>query len=427
MKLYSLLLLFTLHFGVSYSQYYYPPLTGTTWETMDPSELGWCEDSIALLDEYLENSTTKAFLILKDGKIVIERYYGTFTMDSLYVWNSAGKTLTAYAVGIAQTEGLLDIDDATTDYLGAGWSNATPTQENAITILNQLTMTSGFDDGVPDKDCTDPECLIYLAEPDTRWAYHNAPYTLLDSVMKIATGMSMTTYVYQKIGSKIGMTGLYLPIGYNHVFASKARGMARFGSLLLSNGTWNGTPVQTDLNYLQAMKTPSQSINPSYGYLTWLNGQSSYMLPGLQLTINGPLLPNAPADLYAAEGKNGQIINVIPSTGMVVVRMGATLGNSLVSTQYNDTIWQYINRLGCTLGTNSIAEINYSILQKENKQIEILGLKSADNVEMIDSAGKQIVAPRFENHFDLSMLNNGVYFIRINSSGRQKVLKLLLN
>src|SRR6218665_3371104 len=427
MKLYSLLLLFTLHFGVSYSQYYYPPLTGTTWETMDPSELGWCEDSIALLDEYLENSTTKAFLILKDGKIVIERYYGTFTMDSLYVWNSAGKTLTAYAVGIAQTEGLLDIDDATTDYLGAGWSNATPTQENAITILNQLTMTSGFDDGVPDKDCTDPECLIYLAEPDTRWAYHNAPYTLLDSVMKIATGMSMTTYVYQKIGSKIGMTGLYLKIGYNHVFASKARGMARFGSLLLSNGTWNGTPVQTDLNYLQAMKTPSQSINPSYGYLTWLNGQSSYMLPGLQLTINGPLLPNAPADLYAAEGKNGQIINVIPSTGMVVVRMGATLGNSLVSTQYNDTIWQYINRLGCTLGTNSIAEINYSILQKENKQIEILGLKSADNVEMIDSAGKQIVAPRFENHFDLSMLNNGVYFIRINSSGRQKVLKLLLN
>jgi len=427
MKLYSLLLFFTLTFGVVRSQYYFPPLTGNTWETMDPAELGWCEDSIALLDNYLANSTTKAFLLLKDGKIVIERYYGTFTMDSLYVWNSAGKTLTAYAVGIAQTEGLLDIDNPTTDYLGAGWSNATLAQEGAVTVLNQLKMTTGFDDGVPDVDCTDPECLLYLADPDTRWAYHNAPYTLLDSVMEIATGMSMSNYVYQKIGSKIGMPGLYLSIGYNHVFVSKARGMARFGSLLLNDGYWNGTPVQTDLNYLQAMRTPSQALNPSYGYLTWLNGQSSFKLPGLQVNFPGPLLPNAPMDLYAAEGKNGQIINVVPSTGMVVVRMGATLGNSLVSTQYNDTLWQYINRLSCDLGTNSLNDINYNILQMEGKQIQITGLKPNDSIEFVDSTGKRVVFRQSDNNFDLSMLSEGIYFIRINSSGKQKVFKLLLN
>ncbi len=427
MKSCLLLLLFALTFSVARTQYYYPPLTGSTWETMDPAELGWCEDSIAMLDEYLENSTTKAFIILKDGKIVLEKYYGTFTVDSFYVWNSAGKTLAAYAVGIAQTEGLLDINDPTTDYLGAGWSSATQTQEDAITILNQLKMTTGFDDGVPDNDCTDPECLIYLTDPDTRWAYHNAPYTLLDSVLKIATGTSVNNYVYQKIGSKIGMTGLYYTMGYNHVFISKARGMARFGSLLLSDGTWNGTPVQTDLNYLQAMRTPSQSLNPSYGYLTWLNGQSSFKLPGLQINFSGPLLPNAPMDLYAAEGKNGQIINVVPSTGMVVVRMGATLGNSLVSTQYNDTIWQYINRLGCNLGTSDLTDVNYSILQKSEKQIEVIGLKASDEIEIINTSGKQVAFERSENNFDLSLLNNGVYFIRINSSGRQKVLKLFLN
>lgn len=427
MKIYTLLLLFTLSFGVARSQYYFPPLTGNTWQTMDPAELGWCEDSIAMLDNYLANSTTQAFIILKDGKIVLERYYGTFTVDSFHVWNSAGKTLTAYAVGIAQTEGLLDIDDPTTDYLGAGWSGATLAQESAITIKNQLKMTTGFDDGVPDPDCTDPSCLLYLADPDTRWAYHNAPYTLLDSVMKIATGMTMTNYVYQKIGSKIGLTGLYYNIGSNHVFVSKARGMARFGSLLLNNGYWNGTPVQTDTNYLLEMRTPSQNLNPSYGYLTWLNGQSSFKLPGLQLNFQGPLLPNAPMDLYAAEGKNGQIINVVPSTGMVVVRMGSTLGNSLVSTQYNDTIWQYINRLGCDLGTSTIQDVNYTIIQKEGKQIEISGLKPNDEILLVDMSGKRVNFNRSENNFDLSSLNNGVYFVRINSSGRQKVLKLLLN
>jgi CubicO group peptidase (beta-lactamase class C family) len=203
--------------------------------------------------------------------------------------------------------------------------------------------------------------------------------------------------------------------------------MARFGSLLMNDGYWNGTPVQTDLNYLQAMRTPSQSLNPSYGYLTWLNGQSSYKLPGLQVNFPGPLLPNAPMDMYAAEGKNGQIINVVPSTGMVVVRMGATLGNSLVSTQYNDTLWQYINRLGCDLGTNPMNEINYTIVQKEGKQIQINGLRPDDIIEFVDSTGKRVVFRRSDNNFDLSILSEGIYFIRINSSGKQKVFKLLLN
>jgi len=426
-KILLLSVLFLLGFN-SNAQYYYPPLTGNTWTTMDPSELGWCDDSILQMENWLENSTTKAFIVLKDGKIVIEKYFGTFTQDSLYVWNSAGKTLTSYAVGIAQTEGLLDINDPTTDYLGAGWSNETLAQEGAITILNQLTMTTGLDDGVPDEDCTDPNCLLYLTDPDTRWAYHNAPYTLLDSVMKIATGMTMTNYVYQKIGSKIGMTGLYLPIGYNHIFASKARGMARFGLLLLSNGMWNGTTVQSDAGYLTAMHTPSQTLNPSYGYLTWLNGQSGYQLPGIQFLFNGPLAPNAPSDMYAAEGKNGQIINVVPSTGMVVVRMGATLGNSLVSTQYNDTIWQYINRLDCGLGISNLTASNLSLSYNNSSKIStIAGLKSSDEIQVVNSSGAILSVAKSENELDFSKFSNGLYFIRINSSGTERVFKLPVN
>jgi CubicO group peptidase (beta-lactamase class C family) len=241
------------------SQTYFPPLTGSTWETMDPSELGWCQDSIQNLYDWLEATDSKAFIVLKDGKIVLEKYFGTFTTDSIHVWNSAGKTLTAYAVGIAQKENLLSINDPSALYMGSGWSSLTPTQENAITIRHHLTMTTGLDDGVS-FDCTDPSCLTYLANPGTRWAYHNAPYTLLDSVIESSTGQSLNSYVYQKIGLKIGMNGVFVPNGYNNVFVSKPRSFARFGLLLSQDGFWGTTPVLDDITYLNEMRNSSQTI-----------------------------------------------------------------------------------------------------------------------------------------------------------------------
>jgi CubicO group peptidase (beta-lactamase class C family) len=203
------------------SQTYFPPLTGNSWDTLAPEQLGWCRDSIQPLYSWLENTNSKAFILLKDGKIVLEKYFGTFTADSFYVWNSAGKNITAYAVGIAQAEGFLSINDATSAHIGSGWTSLTPLQENAITIRHQLTMTTGLDDNVSDVYCTDPSCLTYLAAPGTRWAYHNAPYTLLDTVISSATGISLNNWVYSRIGSKIGMTGLFYPIGYNNVYVSK--------------------------------------------------------------------------------------------------------------------------------------------------------------------------------------------------------------
>ena len=64
--------------------------------------------------------------MLKDGKIAIEKYFGTFTKDSLWYWASAGKTLTAFLVGQAQENGLLSISDSTSKYLGSGWTGLTP-------------------------------------------------------------------------------------------------------------------------------------------------------------------------------------------------------------------------------------------------------------------------------------------------------------
>ncbi|MDF3028768.1 MAG: beta-lactamase [Fluviicola sp.] len=428
MKHTLLLLTFILGFSGLKAQTYFPPLAGTTWSTTDPSSLGWCQDSINKLYDWLEDSDSKAFIVLKDGKIVLEKYFGTFTVDSFYVWNSAGKTLTAYAVGIAQHEGFLDIDDPTSDYLGTGWTNLTAPQEGAITIKHQLTMTTGLDDGVPDFHCTDPACLVYLADPGTRWAYHNGPYTLLDTVIESATGMTLNSWVNQKIATKIGLVGTYLQLGYNNVFASKARGMARFGLLLSQDGYWNGNPVLPDLTYLNEMRNSSQSLNNSYGYLTWLNGKASFMLPQSQFVFPGELCPNAPADMYAAEGKNGQIINVVPSQGLVVVRMGSTMGTSFVGTQYNDTIWQYMNRLSCVAGINDHLLENIQISPNPaNELITISGLIGNEIFELKNQLGQPVPFQQIGNQISLKKIPSGLYFLTIRKENNIKTFRLVLN
>jgi len=133
---------------------YFPPLSGNVWDTIAPSSLGWCQPEIDSLLDYLDKRDTKAFLVLKDGKIVIEQYFGTFTRDSSWYWASAGKSLTAVLVGLAQQQGLLSINDTSGSYLGAGWTIAPQSKEDMITVRNQLTMTSGLNDGVADPNCT---------------------------------------------------------------------------------------------------------------------------------------------------------------------------------------------------------------------------------------------------------------------------------
>jgi len=344
----TLLLLLTIPFAGRTQSLYFPPLGNTNqWDSLSLNTLGWCPDKLDSLLDYLGQRNTKAFLLLKDGKIVVEKYYGTFTMDSVWYWASAGKTLTSFAVGLAQQDGFLTIQDKTSDYLGTGWTIAPSLKENLISIRHQLTMSSGLDDGVPDPHCTLDTCLQYLADAGTRWAYHNGPYTLLDSVVESATGQTLNNYFTQKVKTPTGMTGVFVPSGFNNVFVSKPRSMARFGLLMLNKGRWGNTPIMTDTNYFQAMVNTSQPLNPSYGYLWWLNGKSGYRLPGLQVLFNGPLCPAAPADMVAALGKNGQFLNVVPSLNLVWLRMGDVPNAGEVPVTLNDTIWQKLNLVMC--------------------------------------------------------------------------------
>lgn len=327
------------------STIYFP--SGNNWETISPASLNWNSTALDEVYTYLQQKNTRAFIILKNGKIAAEKYFGNFSADSNWYWASAGKTMTALLVGIAQEQGILNINNRTSQYLGAGWTSLPLAKENLITVKHQLSMTTGLDDGVADNDCTLPACLQYKADAGQRWAYHNAPYTLLDKVIENASGLTYNQYFQQKIRDRIGMNGLWIKLGYNNVYFSTARSMARFGLLMLAKGSWNGTAILADTAYLSTQVNSSQSINPSYGYLTWLNGKNSYRLPTLQFSFNGSLVPNAPADLYAALGKDDQKIYVVPSQGLVVIRLGESAGQTqLALSSFDNELWGKLKAVG---------------------------------------------------------------------------------
>ena len=384
---------------------YFPPLLGNTWNTTPPNSLGWCDDKIDSLYEYLDQKDTKGFVILKDGKIVIEKYFGSFTQDSFWYWASAGKTLTAFLVGTAQQEGKIDINAKTSQYLGTGWTSEPIAKEDLITVWHQLTMTTGLDDS-GDDFCMVDTCLKYKSDAGSRWAYHNAPYQLLENVITNATGSSINTYTTTKVKSKIGMSGLWV----NFVYLSRVRDMARFGLLILNKGIWDQDTLLHDQQYFSNMVNPSQNLNQSYGYLWWLNGQQSFMVPELQVVFPGPIFPEAPLDMISALGLNDQKIYVVPSQNLVVVRMGNDAG--LPITNFDNELWKKINAVMCSTGIETSDETGINIYPNPVSEKLYLNIPKPSEIKIYDIFGKEMPIKLNGNQIEVSALPSGTYILQ---------------
>lgn len=327
---------------------YFPPTTGNAWDTIAPTQLNFCEPRLDSLKTFLESKGTKAFLLAKDGKLVIEWYLNNHQPSAQWYWASAGKTLTAAMVGMAQQDQYLNITDPVSTYLGLGWTSLPAPKEALITIENLLTMTSGLEFNVPDLNCNTPACLLYRTDAGNQWYYHNGAYLLLKDVVEAASGKNFNVYLNQVFGfAGINPVFLTTPVS-PHVAFSPARVMLRFGLLAQNNGIWDTTPVFTDSTYFSDWMQPSQTINPAYGYLWWLNGSATHRLPGFNFSFPGPMVPNAPADARIAAGLNEQRLYVVPSKGWTVVRMGDPTGApSAAISSFDDQLWAHLNWLDC--------------------------------------------------------------------------------
>jgi CubicO group peptidase (beta-lactamase class C family) len=409
---------------------YFPPNSQTAqWDSLSPNSLNWCQANIDSMYDFLQQENTKGFMVLKNGKIVLEKYFGTFQQDSSWYWASASKSLLGFMVGQAQEQSLLSIQDSSSKLLGTGWSVCTPTQESQIKIVHHLSMSTGLNDYVLDKNCIIDTCLQYLTPVNTRWAYHNAPYRLLQNAIENSSLLSLNAFTTQNLKDRIGMSGTWLGSSGESIFYSKLRSMSRFGLLMQNNGIWNIDTLLKDNVYKTAMLSTSQNKNLSYGYLWWLNGKASHMLPGYQIVIPTSICSQAPNDMFAALGKNGQILSICPSQGLVIARMGENPSASTsmdVPTQLLINIWMHINALECLPASVSKAE-KFSFKITNNPVINRLNFTISNSatfkVIITNIIGNKMLEVDNRTSIDVANFPSGMYILNIVQNGKSHVQK----
>lgn len=299
-------------------------------------------DALKETFEYAKTQKSSAFLILIDGKIVVEEYWdaaatGNRLSNARYLRMKTGQTedgkpiedvasvqksVVAVLLGIAIQKGKLKIDEPVTKYLGKGWSKATPAQESKITIRHLITMTSGLTN------------LLKFSKPaGTTWKYNTNAYSQTVKVIEKATQMSRQKLTKEWLTEPLGMSdskwtqrgGIVTANKFG--FSSTARDLAKFGWLVANQGNWNGKSIYKQDPYFKAMLLPSQDLNKSYGYLWWLNrGKRSNKA--------------APSDLVSGLGALGRKLYVSSKQELVIIRLG-----NQPELAFDKKIWQALQKI----------------------------------------------------------------------------------
>jgi CubicO group peptidase (beta-lactamase class C family) len=302
------------------------------WAIGDPTLAGF---DAALLDEaaaYAESEESHCLLVVKDGELVLERYFGDATADTPMKSWSVAKSHVAAIVGIAIGRGELgSVDDSIATYL----PELADDPRAAITLRHLLSMTAGVYAGVLDDmagmfeapDMTAKALATELqSDPGTAWEYSNVAVQLFDPIFR-GLGVRADGYAKEHLWDPIGMDAQWLqdpagnPAMYMNVIAT-CRDHARFGYLMLRRGCWDGEQIVPEA-WIDEATSPSQAMNDAYGWYFWRGAGN----PALDLVDSTPLdrgalHPGAPEDAFCAVGLGGQFVEVVPSLDLVVVRMG---------------------------------------------------------------------------------------------------------
>ena len=311
----------------------------TEWETVDPTEAGFDTAELDRLAQEADDQDSHCLLVVRDGRIAGEWYFrGKGEHDAQEVF-SATKSFTSLLVGIAQDDGVLDIDEPATKQIPE-WKG---TESEAVTIRNLLSNDSGrswslVQDYVeliqaPDKTRFGIE-LTQEHPPGEVWAYNNSAIQTLEQVVSGATGTPTPEFAEERVLGPLGMddSKLVADGGGNGLafmgLNSTCRDMARFGQLLLQDGEWDGEQIVSKA-YLEEATESSQDLNVAYGFLIWLNRKgpiagavSPTSGQAEEGKVDGQMVPGAPEHLFWALGLGGQVVQVDQETDTVVVRLG---------------------------------------------------------------------------------------------------------
>jgi CubicO group peptidase (beta-lactamase class C family) len=286
-------------------------------------------------NELLVSTQTRAFLIIKDDRLIYENYFNGYERDSINTSFSVAKSFVSALVGISIDEGLIDNgDDPITKYIPELQDK--DLRYSAITIKHLLSMASGLryvEEETPLSDDTktyyDPNLravalsAVIEEEPGKKFHYNNYNYLLLGIILERATGMPVAKYMEEKLWKPLGMespaswsldgeaSGFEkMESGIN----ARAIDFAKFGRLYLNNGSnWNGEQVISE-KWTSTSTSANSTSDPSIEY------QYGWWIYPLQDGVDNNRH-------FSARGNLGQFIYVAPEERLVIIRHGYDFGN----------------------------------------------------------------------------------------------------
>ena len=293
-----------------------PTVPGFVTRLRVPDETGAVHD----LDRYLDDTSTAAFIVMREGRIVYERYARGYDERSLLNSFSIAKSIVATLVGIAHGEGAIASLD---DTVGKYRPELAHLPYGRVTIRSLITMTSGMGDRpsmLPGRAQyyygDDLHAVIEGAQPETRpangWRYSEADVQVLGFVLEAAVGKPVSEYLAAKLWQPLGMESpaqwaMDRAGGSEKAFcciSARARDYARLGRLFLDAGRWNGVQVVPVEWATHAVVEGVRTLDGyTHRHLWWM--------------------PDGQGDYYAY-GHNGQYLYVNPRARVVIAKFSET-------------------------------------------------------------------------------------------------------
>jgi CubicO group peptidase (beta-lactamase class C family) len=277
---------------------------------------------------------TRAVVVLYKNQMAAERYAQGFTKDTPLLGWSMSKSVANALTGILVREGKLRLDEAVAlpEWRAPGDPRA------KITWDHLLRMTSGleFDEdyGDPLADVTFmllgvPNAAAFAAakrlesQPGTRWSYSSGSTNILAYALRQIVGeASYGQFPRRALFDRLGMSRAVMEtdaagnfVASSFMYAT-ARDWASFGQLYLNDGVWAGERILPE-GWIAYSRTPApHAPEGRFGAHFWLRIPEGYRCGGRQAPL--------PSDAFHAVGHEGQLLTIIPSRSLVVVRLGLT-------------------------------------------------------------------------------------------------------
>jgi CubicO group peptidase (beta-lactamase class C family) len=276
---------------------------------------------------------TRAVLVVQGGRLVVERYAAGFDASSRFLSWSAGKSVVNAWIGILVRDGRVSLDEPLD---AREWRARANDPRRGITVRHALHMTTGLEnaDGGGGADSFGAQLLFGSSsgdsalaaaepalayEPGTHWAYSTGTTQLLARLVVDRAGEDVRDWVARELAEPLGITSLVLesdragtPFGGAFVWAT-APDWARVGLLYLRDGVWEGRRILPP-GWVDFSRTLAPAPNNgNYGAHLWVNAPPA---PGQM-----PLLRDG-IDAFEMNGNRGQLVVMVPSRDLVVVRLG---------------------------------------------------------------------------------------------------------